>query len=188
MKISAVVFLIFCVVTGEVAGQITLIGGANVNIIDQKPLTNIRYFGGIEFKKWVADNLRLHLTPQYSGITEGDYRMETAIMPLGVAYHFNELWDEETILFRLVDISLASYGGYILEVKHNQDFIKGGYNAIDYGIQVSTKLRLFVFYPLYLSYNHSFAYLFETTKEKKFKYATLQFGIYFPISSFLRDY
>jgi hypothetical protein len=188
MKISAVVFLMFFVVTGEVSGQTTFLGGANVNINDHKPLTNIRYFGGIEFKIWIAHNLKVYLSPQYSGLTENDYRMESAILPLGMSYEFNELWDDKTILFRFVDINLGPYGGYIFDVKHNQDFVKDGYTAIDYGVQLSVKLRLFIFYPLYLSYNHSLAYLIESGSEKTFKYATLQFGVYFPISYFLKNY
>lgn len=188
MKIFTAVFLIGLMITGETAGQTTLLGGANANIIDHKPLTKIRYFGGIEFKIRVANNFKIYMSPQYSGLTEGDYRMESAILPLGISYEFNELWDDKSVLFRFVDINFAPYGGYFFEVKHNQDFIKDGYNAIDYGIQVSTKVRLFIFYPLYLSYNHSLTYLFENGSDKTFKYATLQFGVYFPISYFLKYY
>lgn len=188
MKIFSAVILTISVLSTDVAGQTSLIGGANININDHKPLTNIRYFGGIEFKIWVANNLKLYLSPQYSGLSEGDYRMESAILPVGISYEFNEVWDDETILFRFVDFNFGPYGGYIFDVKHNQNFIKDGYTAIDYGVQASIKLRLFIFYPLYLSYNHSLAYLTEKKTDKTFKYATLQFGVYFPISYFLKNY
>ena len=182
--------MIILIWAGDVAGQTSLFGGVNVNLNENRPFSNIRYFGGTEIKIGLSEWFRFYLAPQYQGLTEDGYRIETAVMPAGVSFQINEMWDERTILFRFIDISLGAYGGYFFDVKikSNGHSLAEEYAPFDYGISAGTKIRLFIFYPLYLNYTYSIAYLVENGNEKRFHPHALQFGIYFPLSDILRDY
>lgn len=174
-------------------GQTTLIGGVNANFHQDEPLTELDYFGGIEFKihPWQYynfwKNVDLYFTPQYNGLHSVNYRLRSGTLPVGISYSFNELWDERTNLIRLIDINFGGYAGYIFMVKNNDTDVTDNFSYLDYGVQVSAKMRLFIFYPLYISYNYGLAYLEEEGFDD-FRASYLQFGVYIPVSTLLRLY
>ncbi|MGK7392626.1 MAG: hypothetical protein ACNS60_19890 [Candidatus Cyclobacteriaceae bacterium M2_1C_046] len=189
------VLLILILLFSPVASysQISFIGGINANFYQADPLTELDYFGGIEFKvhPWQHhgfwQNVDIYFTPQYNGLHSVNYRLRSGALPIGISYSFNELWDERTNLIRLIDINIGGYGGYIFHVKNNETDVTDNFSYLDYGVQVSMKMRLFIFYPLFVSYNYGLAYLEEEGFDD-FRTSYLQFGIYIPISTWLRLY
>lgn len=173
--------------------QTSLIGGVNVHFKQDEPFTALDYFGGIEFKihPWQSyglwQNIDLYFTPQYNGLKIDNYRLRNVMMPVGITYNFNALWDEETTLFRVIDISAGGYAGYIFMAHENEEEITDSFSFLDYGVQLSAKFRIFVFYPLYISYNYAIATL-NKEGQTGFNASYLQFGVYFPVSTLLKIY
>ena len=171
----------------NVQGQVSLVGGANLKIPGEQPLNKIRYFGGVEVKVGLSDWFKLYTMPQYGGLADGDQRMESVMLPIGYSFQINRMWDEKTPLFRLVDVNLGAFGSYIFMARLNDAETTDEYGAINYGVQLSAKFRLFVFIPVYVSYNYGIGAI-NFPDEGGYNQTTLQAGIYLPVSHWLKYY
>lgn len=183
-RLLVLVLLVSISVTA--AAQFSIIGGFNINFRDFDPKRKLFYFGGTEVKFPLAEKYKLYLSAVYTGLNENDTRLNSVLVPVGISYQFNEMWDEETALFRVVDVNFGGYGGYVFKVSHNNEDVTDAYKSVDYGLQISVKMRLFVFYPLYMSYIYGLADIDKSDAE--YKQYMLQLGAYFPLSTILHNY
>lgn len=178
---------IFIQMTSWLFAQTSLIGGANTHLNNSDFHREIRYFAGLEFKINVWEKFQPFFSPQYNELKSSDYLIRSVFMPIGLSYRVNEMWDERTILFRIIDINIGGYGGYNFKILKGEESVTDTFTFYDYGIHASTKFRMFIFYPMYLSFNYGLVKLKEENIPG-FNNLFIQAGLYIPVSTLLKNY
>ena len=183
-RLFLITFLMVCF--NVCYSQTSLIGGATINLLEDRPLNKIRYFGGVEFKIRLVGNLKAYTTPQYNGLRSENLHLRSVIVPLGLSYQFNRMWDERTTLFKVVDVNLGAYGGYTFAAVNMEEGTSIDIsNPFSAGVRASAKMRLLIYYPLFISYNYGLSHLiFDDVVDNNF----IQVGIYIPVSHFFKYY